>query len=667
MNDCANNQKPFIKELFSSFIPILVLVSSSLLIYSTHAFSKVSPYHPFSTSIKSFKKLPPGAAPAIVEAIQKELPPAYQLRETDQGFALYNPSHDLKIFFAPEGPQITSSNKHWGISMTGIGYGDSVQPVSKAQLINDKGKMIYSRGDVSEWYLNSLWGVEQGFTVRKPPLGNRNNSLVVELALLGELHPGLNSNSLILSDDSGKSIIEYTGLQVVDAAGKLLPSRLALSGRTLSILVDDGNANYPVTIDPWLQASKLTAIIPSENDNLGYSVAISGDTVVVGAPHDAGVVANSGTAYVFVKPAGGWTNMTQTAKLRAIDGTDAAYFGGDVSIDGDTIVVGAYSGEGVKTEAGGAYVFVKPPGGWTGVMTQTGKLMASDGSTGDRFGWSVSINGSTIVVGATYYNNGSSTTGAGYVFVKPVGGWTNRMESAKLTASDGAELDFFGWDVSVSGDTIVCGAEADNDNGNHSGSAYVFVQPGGGWTGSLTENAKLTAGDGAEDDRFGVSVAISGSTIVIGAHHDDDKGTDSGSAYVFVKPGGGWTGSLTQSAKLNASDGAAYDYFGISVSIDTNMIIVGAYGDGDSGDYTGSAYLFAKPGGGWTSGTQTAKLKAADRAAGDNFGWTVSHSGDTVVVGADGDDDGGSASGSAYIMKNIFSWPIFLPAITSKE
>jgi hypothetical protein len=208
MNDCANTQRLFIRKLFLSFIPILVLVSSSLLIYSTHAFSKVSPDHPFSTSIKSFKKLPPGAAPAIVEAIQKELPAAYQLRETDQGFVLCNPSHDLKIVFAPEGPQITSGDKHWGMSMTGIGYGDSVQPVSKAELINDKGKMIYSRGDVSEWYLNSLWGVEQGFTVRRPPLGNRDNSLVVELALLGELHPSLNSNALILSDDSGESIAE---------------------------------------------------------------------------------------------------------------------------------------------------------------------------------------------------------------------------------------------------------------------------------------------------------------------------------------------------------------------------------------------------------------------------------------------------------------------------
>ena len=149
-------------------------------------------------------------------------------------------------------------------------------------------------------------------------------------------------------------------------------------------------------------------------------------------------------------------------------------------------------------------------------------------------------------------------------------------EDAKLTASDAAVSDRFGLSVAASGDTVVVGAR--DDNGVQSGSAYVFVKPGGGWAGPLTEDAKLTASDGAINDKFGFSVAVSGDTVVVGARDDNAPLSRTGSAYVFVKPGGGWAGPLTEDAKLTASDGAGDDRFGVSVAVSDDTVVVGAGG-----------------------------------------------------------------------------------------
>ena len=190
-------------------------------------------------------------------------------------------------------------------------------------------------------------------------------------------------------------------------------------------------------------------------------------------------------------------------------------------------------------------------------MTQTAKLTASDGAASDYFGYSVAISGDTVVVGAYYDDIGANTDqGSAYVFVKPESGWADMTQTAKLTASDGAASDYFGSSVAISGDTVVVGAYYDDIGANaDQGSAYVFVKPASGWA-DMTQTAKLTASDGAADDYFGNSVAISGDTVVVGAYDDDiGSNTDQGSAYVFVKPANGWA-DMTQTAKLTASDGA---------------------------------------------------------------------------------------------------------------
>jgi len=195
----------------------------------------------------------------------------------------------------------------------------------------------------------------------------------------------------------------------------------------------------------------------------------------------------------------------------------------------------------------------------------------------DIFGVSVAISGDTIVVGAS---GEDSYTGSAYVFVKPTDGWSNMTKTAKLSASDGAMFDWFGHSVTISGDTIVVGAFEDD-------SAYVFVKPTGGWS-NMTQTAKLTAGVAGYN--FGISVAISGDTIVIGA---EKVGLYRGSAYVFVKPTGGWS-NMTHTAELIASDCARYDSFGISVAISGDIIVVGASGDNITYTDQGSAYVFQK-------------------------------------------------------------------------
>ena len=203
---------------------------------------------------------------------------------------------------------------------------------------------------------------------------------------------------------------------------------------------------------------------------------MSGDTIVVGAEgDDDGNLSNSGSAYVFVKPSGDWANATQTAKLTASDSAARDEFGNSVSVSGSTVVIGALEGDVNGISSGSAYVFERPSEGWTDA-TQTAKLTAFDGATGDRFGSSVSVSGDTIVVGAAYRGDNGSQSGAAYVFVKPHRGWADATtETTQLIASDSAAGDIFGISVSVSGGTIVSGASQDNDKGSNSGSAYVHA------------------------------------------------------------------------------------------------------------------------------------------------------------------------------------------------
>ena len=224
------------------------------------------------------------------------------------------------------------------------------------------------------------------------------------------------------------------------------------------------------------QTAELTASDGAAGDNLGLSVAISDDTIVTGSPI-ATVNGNfgQGAAYVFVEPRGGWRDRTQTAKLTTLDGAEGATLGIDVAISGNTIIAGAPDEQQATPGPGAVYVFREPQHGWQSA-TQTAELTASDGASGDTLGASVAIDGETVAAGAPFATvNENPFQGAAYVFVEPRQGWVNETETAKLTASDGAAGDILGAMVGLSDDTIVAGAPFATVNGNASqGAAYVF-------------------------------------------------------------------------------------------------------------------------------------------------------------------------------------------------
>ncbi|MCZ6734625.1 MAG: FG-GAP repeat protein, partial [Planctomycetota bacterium] len=212
--------------------------------------------------------------------------------------------------------------------------------------------------------------------------------------------------------------------------------------------------------------------------------------------------------------------------------------------------------------SGSAYVFVKSPGGWVD-MSQTAKLTASDGAASDFFGASVSISGEVAVIGAAQGDGNVADSGSAYVFMEPVGGWVNMTQTAKLTASDGAASDFLGASASISGDVLVIGARNDDDNGFNSGSAYVFEKPLGGWV-NMTQTSKHAALDGLASDSFGISVSISGDLVVVGDYFDDDNGSNSGSAYVYDLAG--------VDCNLNGLSDACDIVLGISCDFNANLI-----------------------------------------------------------------------------------------------
>ena len=614
--------------------------------------------------------LPVTAQSAVSAAIGRDQA-AYHAAASAQGFTLANPANGFTASVQSGVLAISSGADRWDMTLDGLGYDGAIGPVGTATVKAAGNRVDASYASVDAWYVNGPQGLEQGFTIAGvPPLGGlpgdspakagTPTELTVELALGGDLTATANAagDGLKLVQPDGIAALGYNGLSAYDSTGRALPASLEVCSvggkQELLIHVNDAGAKGPITIDPFIQQAELTASDGAADNKLGNSIAVSGNTVVVGA--DSATVGGNiyrGAAYVFVEPSSGWANMTQMAKLTASDGTVSAYFGWSVAISGNTVVVGEPQIiTGTYAGPGAAYVFVEPAAGWSGNLTQTAKLTASDGAVADRFGVSVGISGNTVVVGANCATvSGNTYQGAAYVFVEPSSGWSgNLTQTAKLIASDGAADNYFGRSVGITGNTVVVGAEATVGGNADQGAAYVFTEPGSGWV-SMTQTAKLTASDGAADNYFGNSLAISGNTVVIGAYEATVGGNaDQGAAYVFTEPGSGWA-SMTQTAKLTASDGAADNYFGFSVAISGNTVVVGAWGATVGGNADqGAAYVFTEPGSGWANMTQAAKLTASDGAADDQFGQSAAVSGNTVVVGAICATVGGNADqGAAYV------------------
>jgi hypothetical protein len=546
---------------------------------------------------------------------------------------------------------------------SGDQFGTSVSVSGNTALIGAHNKAQFTGAAYIFVASNGVWLQQAKLTASDGASGDQfgySVSLSGNTALVGARLHANNAGAAYVFVRSGNAWTQQAKLTASDgASGDYFGWSVSLSGNTALVgafgNASDAGAAYVFVQSGgvWTQQQELTASDGASGDEFGWFVSVSGNTVLVGAPYHA----SNGAAYVFVLSNGTWT---QQPELTASDGASGDDFGYSVSLSGNTVLVGApyHAGNGA------AYVFVNSSGAWS----QQTELSNNDGASGDEFGYSVSVSGNTALVGApfkatatgTVYTyqigpelNASDSTayedfgwsvsvsgntalvgslpattgnGAAYVFVQNGGIW---IQQAKLTASDGAQFDEFGWSVSLSGNTALVGAPG---NANFTGAAYVFVQSGGIWT----QQRKLSASDGAQNDQFGSVVSVSGNTALIGAR---GHASQSGAAYVFVQRGNTWT----LQAELTASDAAPSDEFGTSVSVSGNTALIGANGHANG---IGAAYVFVQSGGTWT---QQQELTASDTISGDGFGTSVSVSGNTALVGANGH---ASNVGAAYVFIN---------------
>ena len=539
------------------------------------------------------------------------------------GFTARNSRQEFWVRFTRSKLVIHAHGGTVGLSLKAIGRRGVLRFVRPVELVRHTNEISYRHRGLLEWYANGPLGLEQGFRLTTALPRDHLRPVELVFALTGSLRARLDDEGVVFTNRRGRPILRYGGLSVSDATGRVLPSDLRLRGDQLIVDVEDAGARYPLTVDPLVQAAKLTASDGEAEDRFGTRVAVSGSTVVVGAPWaTVGDNHEQGAVYVFNEPASGWANATETAKLVASGGSGGEKLGMSVAIDGSTIVAGGGSA---------VYVFSRPASGWRD-GSQTAKLAVSGGGTLTfPTGATVAVHGSTVVAGEPLDDG---VRGAAYVFVEPAGGWIDASQTATLTASDGLENELFGDSVAVSGSTIVVGAGSKIGAHNGQGAVYVFTEPPGGWV-DATQTAKLTASDGAEEDFLGMAVAVSGSTIASSAPFATvNSNSGQGAVYVFTEPPGGWV-DATQTAKLTVAEGASGETLGEEgLGISGSELTVGAPGAKVNSVDQGAVYVFDEPQGGWVSGTEAAELSASDGAAGDRLGWSVGVSGSTIVAGA---------------------------------
>jgi hypothetical protein len=330
----------------------------------------------------------------------------------------------------------------------------------------------------------------------------------------------------------------------------------------------------------WQQQAKLVPSEGDHDDEFGWSVALDGNRALVGAQDDDDQGAEAGSAYVFARQANG--KWIEEAELAPGDLSRGDQFGFDVSLEDDTALVGAKDHNGAGSDSGAVFVFERSP---NGTWSQSAELTGHDTAVGDNFGWSTALEGGSALVGAPFHDTGSPDAGAAYVFERGDGTWT---EVTRLAATDGEAGDLFGWAVDLDGSQALVSAVDEDTTGTNAGAAYVYSDAS---SGTWTQAAKVVSQDGERDDNFGWSVAVEGDRLLIGARGDSNvNGGAAGSAYVFSHLGGSWT----QESKLLASGGDRFDRFGALVALVEDTAVIGAVGDeGVDGAETGAAYAFA--------------------------------------------------------------------------
>ena len=380
--------------------------------------------------------------------------------------------------------------------------------------------------------------------------------------------------------------------------------------------------------------SKIVASEGTANDRFGFSLAVDQERLVIGAATDDSRGVESGEAYIFQFDGNNWIEEAKIAPGDIPEVNDQ--FGFSVAISSNRTIIGAIAGNGSVSNTGSAHIFRFDGMNWN----EEQKLVPNNAATGDGIGFSVAIEGDLAVVGAPGDDELAELSGAAYIYRYDGNSWVNE---AKIVASDAAAFDQFGGAISLSGDRIIVGAiNAASQVNSDPGAAYIFKFDGINWV----EEAKLIASDGEQFDQFGESVSINGDLVVVGATKGDGSFSDSGVAYVFRFDGNNWI----EERKLVASDEAANDGFGVSVSVSENSVLVGANLNSDAGDFSGSAYLYNFDGINWI---EEGKIVASDAEERDFFGAAVSLNEDFIVVSAQFGDDNGNDAGAVYVYELV--------------
>jgi len=624
------------------------------------------------------------AAHAQISAAIGEDDPDYHVRSHSGGVQVRNPRHRVSADFSAAGVEFALAASRWSLTVRGHGYGDRLQSADRSTPTTAAANRVeYRRDTVTEWYVNGPLGIEQGFTFAAPPGRSNGEPLTVALAIKGNLTPSVAGGGRALAlTNGGVTVLRYAALSSWDANGRELPAWLEVDGRELRIRVDDAGAQYPLTIDPYVQAPALNTAKPCDQSGVcddggpytqfGYAVSISADasTVVVGAPgkYFNNTYIQRGVAYVFVKPPdyeGGWNggwgpNYFKTKLLAAENLTTYLTFGVsvDISRDGGTVVVG---GRGV-----GGYVYLRPASGWGSFATQTqnARLTAVPRSNETNYfiGSSVAISGdgATIAVGAPGLEIDSVRRGATYVFLRPATGWVSAFETQRITGIAGSE---YGHATTLSDDAKVLVVSAPGNPEATlpvAGAAHVLARrSNSGSPDSYAAVAKLIPSSPVYDDRFAWSVSADGTgdTVVVGSYQTPTA-TAFGAAFVYVRPSRGWgvpSFTTAETAMLLASDSVSLNTglgYAVDISRDGRTIVAGS-GPG-AGEPVGqtAAYFYAKPAAGWSTRTESAKVVPSDALQEDWFGTAVTLSGDgsVVVGGAFGKEvDANLMRGVAYV------------------
>lgn len=397
-----------------------------------------------------------------------------------------------------------------------------------------------------------------------------------------------------------------------------------------------GDTSFTYTIR--FEQDKVDGSSTDAGDEFGDAVAISGDYAIVGVNAEDNVNGtDAGAAYIFERT--GDRTWTQIKKLTASDGVEKDRFGYSVAIDGTTVVVGARSADVTGTNDGAVYIFNKDQGGldsWGLVQ----KVIGSENSAKDQFGHSVAISGDTVAVGARLDDGDGSASGSVYIFERNLGGADNWGERVRIKASDAEKGDQFGFAVAIDGNNLLVGARKDDDAGTDGGSVYFLNRDQGG-NDAWGEFNKFTAPDGVKNDWFGTSVDLDGNYAIVGKPIRNNR-LRPGKAYTYSKDGPAWSYVTTFGATSNTDA----DQFGYSVAIEGNTAIVGARLEDSAVQNAGMIAVHSRNTGGTNNWGLDYDLFQDEATQGDYFGEAIAISGDWIVGGSPFDDDEGSKSGS---------------------